>query len=81
MARTIFAARSSADRLLRGAIVGVLVVRIACTDEEREIGGRRAGGDGDPDSSPKDVEELFVERLRGWLVGSLTGPMHGSVGG
>ena len=53
---------------------------MACTDEERKSDGRGAGGDGDPDSSPKDVEELFVERLRGWLVGSLTGPMQWSVG-
>ena len=79
---TIFAARSSADRLLRGAIVGALPdVRIPCADEERESDGRGAGADEDPDSLPKDVEDLLVERTRGWLVGGLTVSSRGSVGG
>ena len=48
--------------------------RIPCTDEERESDARGAGADEDSDSPPKDVEELFAERLRGraWLVGDLT---------
>ena len=68
--------------MLRGVIVGVLVdERIPCVDEERESDARGAGLDEDPDSPPKDVEELFVERIRGWLVGTLTALSGGSVGG